>query len=511
VRRHRAPGLAEPFVSYWSASGKLLRTRGPGGGGGLVVRYGEEGLITTMAHGKARTDFARYSDGRVRRVQHVSSPSVKGEFTMTTTRTPDEEGILSDISLTFNAKSGLAGARFILSAKPGGDPALAVLKGRVGGHELQPVGVRHIWGPELLRAKSKEMSSRPGLFVVQMHSLNGTTFSDGRATFFSSDSTKSLMISGTQVYAADLTLDACHGKIAAVRSKIHRKNGSLRQSLRYRYGPDGFLTKATGSSGEWEFRYDRDGRLVEAVGAEKNPRFAYDEGGRLTSYNGQIRRFDERGRLILDHRNAAMDWGPTNRLNSVTLANRKTISYLYDHLERLIAKRVDNETEQYFFGDPRKPYLVTHTLRPRSGALTSLAYGHDDKLIFAESGGRRVYVASDAAGSPVAFLGENGDVLREISFDPFGAVSYDSDAMGDFGMVPVGFAGGIVDAEAGLVHFQVMAVPSYRKREHGRQGVMEPKARRTVNIERWEGEREDQREDLLTSQKFHERPLKWLL
>jgi len=229
----------------------------------------------------------------------------------------------------------------------------------------------------------------------------------------------------------------------------------------------------SGSTGEWEFRYDIEGRLVSAASGSQSDVFDYDQGGRLTRLNRQPQRYDERGRLLVDHSGAVMLWGFQNNLAGVKMADGRRVLYLYDHLKRLIARKLNNDTVQYFYGDPRTPFLVTHVLRPKTGALASMAYDVHGRLLFAEASGRRAYVACVGVGSPLVFFGEKGEVLREISHHPFGSVSYDSSASGDFSLVPVGFAGGIFDREAGVLHFQGKGAGVKRGggRERGRKKV----------------------------------------
>ena len=62
----------------------------------------------------------------------------------------------------------------------------------------------------------------------------------------------------------------------------------------------------------------------------------------------------------------------------------------------------------------------------------------------------RLFVAVDQLGSPVAvFDSGSGGLVKEISRSPFGRVVADSNPGLD---LPVGFAGGVVDAYTGLVH-----------------------------------------------------------
>ena len=120
---------------------------------------------------------------------------------------------------------------------------------------------------------------------------------------------------------------------------------------------------------------------------------------------------------------------------------------------------------QYFYADQARPHLVTHAFKPREGALTSMVYDNQDRLIFAQVDSaagnsaastdqtQTYYVVTDKTGSPVRFYTTLGTLVRRVTRLPYGHVTEDTNP--NLG-VPLGYGGAIYDPEAKLLHFQVL-------------------------------------------------------
>jgi YD repeat-containing protein len=74
-------------------------------------------------------------------------------------------------------------------------------------------------------------------------------------------------------------------------------------------------------------------------------------------------------------------------LSSVEVASEKglRVTYYYDHLGRLCGRKdsADNST-QYFYAFPDRPFLVSHVFSSRTGRLSTLVYDDRDRLMFAD-------------------------------------------------------------------------------------------------------------------------------
>jgi YD repeat-containing protein len=276
------------------------------------------------------------------------------------------------------------------------------------------------------------------------------------ATFVRSATSESLLINGREVYGAEFVLDACHLKLEVARRRLKRDAGEFQQQQQFKYDDDGQLERVAGSSGEWRFKYDDDGHLVSSSASSTGEKdaFSYDEHGRFARVNESPMQYDDLGRVVRNQHGHSFAYNAANLLVQATTVDKAQISYRYDHLARLVA-RLDSRgnVTQYFYAFPGRPHLVSHVYRPQKGLLTSLVYDDGDRLIFVDAGSnRRHYVVCDQVGSPMVFVTPQGKIAREVSRTPFGKEVFDS---GEDAEVPIGFAGGVVDEDVGLVHLQV--------------------------------------------------------
>ena len=476
-RTHRAPGQSGPSISYWGSNGRLLEYRPHGVNGMVVLRYGDSGLLKKVASGDSLASFNYHPDGRLSKVEVSSKiPGEDEDFSMTVTRLhPRESGqgvAPTEEVVTFGPRTGLASSKFVYDPLANGG---AVLSGRIGGQELEPpLGLRHGWGPDLLRGR-RGRARRRGVFSVQMHSLNGTTISDADATFFRCETSESLMLGGgRRAHEAEFSREECHGKVETITRRFTKGSIEEQQVLRFKYDEDGRLERASTSSGDWRYKYNDQGYLSSSSssgvgGSGQKTTYHFDEGGRLVRVNGRPRWYDDQGRVVVDHRGHRYSYDSRNLLTEVTIPSKGRVTYRYDFMGRLAAKysesnggspsNVVNAT-QYFYAFPDNPHLLSHVFRPSEGSLVSFAYDDRGRLLAvrdSDSFGRHsgddddfAYAVSDPSGSPVLLVSPRGTVLRQMEWTPFGEASGDSDLA-----IHVGFAGGVDDPDTGLVHFQV--------------------------------------------------------
>jgi YD repeat-containing protein len=231
------------------------------------------------------------------------------------------------------------------------------------------------------------------------------------------------------------------------------KGSEFRQVWNFLYDSDGQLESASiiGSS-QWRYDYDSLGNLKTSGRLS----FNFDDFGRLRSQNGlrSTVQYDENGNVISNLRSQLMTYTASGQLASIT-SGSQIVNYEYDHLNRLISKKTQNglnNLTQYFYADLDRPHRLSHVYRPRTGGLTSLVYGMDDRLIFMANDQHEFYVVTDRNGSPLLFLTPTGSIVREVTRTPYGEVTFDSNRQ--FEDV-LGFSGAIYDPDVNLLHFQV--------------------------------------------------------
>ena len=471
---HRLPGFPEPHVTYWSHDGRLLKVRPPGLSGFQLFKYSPASpkSLERVLSGDQETLFAYHADGWLKGIEHSQGKGGGEEegFTMKLTElhdakaTEEEEGRgrmrveLAERRISFGPRTGYAAAKFEygFEASAGGGivmGCLASVSGRIGAVEIPDCHLHQGWG---LGGHSGRRRS-VGQFFLHLQSLNMTTISDAAATFSKTSNTLKLLVNTREVVSVRHEREPCRGQIIATEIRVRKEAGIFKQTRRYKYDDDGMLVKATVSRGgggnrEWRFRYDPDGNLIK----HNRNAFAYDDWGRLQRVKDARLVYDGLGRVVVNHNGNKFDYTTSDLVRSAKIdRSGLRINYHYDHEGRLVGRKdTAGNSTQYFYSLPDKPNLVTHVYWPLRGALTSLVYDDDDKLIYADiGGGTRYYVVTDDFGSPTHFVTTEGKVVKEVSASPYG--SLDSGASDEISeRIPIGFAGGIADTEAGIIHLQ---------------------------------------------------------
>ncbi len=109
---------------------------------------------------------------------------------------------------------------------------------------------------------------------------------------------------------------------------------------------------------------------------------------------------------------------------------------------------VDGVVTEKYLWQGRTQLLAVYNA---DGSLKSRFLYADARMPVAmETGGQTYYLAHDQVGSLRAVIDANGTVVKTVTYDSFGNMLNDSNE--NF-TVPFGFAGGLYDADAGLVRF----------------------------------------------------------
>jgi len=145
----------------------------------------------------------------------------------------------------------------------------------------------------------------------------------------------------------------------------------------------------------------------------------------------------------------AYNYDELGNLLGVTLPDGKAIEYVVDAKNRRVVKKVDG-TVQYrlLYKDQLNPVAKVDG---SGNTLETYVYGTKANIPdYIEKDGEKYRIISDHLGSPrLVVKVSDGSIVRELEFDEFGNVTKDE---GEFDMI-FGFAGGLYDAETGLVRF----------------------------------------------------------
>ena len=181
---------------------------------------------------------------------------------------------------------------------------------------------------------------------------------------------------------------------------------------------------------------------------------SYDDQDRLTAYGGMTYAYLDSGELLsrMDTATGAttlFTYDATGNLRQVTLPDGTVIEYVVDGLGRRVGKKIG--------GALVKGWLYVDALRPLaeldgSGAVTArFIYGEQVNVPEAMiKGGVTYRIVTDHLGSPrIVVDAATGVVAQQIDYDELGRVVLDTSP----GFQPFGFAGGLYDADTGLVRF----------------------------------------------------------
>jgi RHS repeat-associated protein len=212
-----------------------------------------------------------------------------------------------------------------------------------------------------------------------------------------------------------------------------RAGGAVLES--YAYGTDG----------------DRTGMRAPWRGIEETVAVSLTASGHVLTAGELRATFDQNGFLSARHTadgTATFAFSGLGELESAALPDGRVVSYRLDGAGRRVARLIDGVVvERYLWADATR-LLATYD---PSGGLTARFTYADGRMpaLMATSEGT-FHLAYDQVGTLRAVVAGDGTVVKRVVRDSFGNLVSDSaPAL----RVPFGFAGGLEDADTGLVHF----------------------------------------------------------
>jgi RHS repeat-associated protein len=237
-----------------------------------------------------------------------------------------------------------------------------------------------------------------------------------------------------------------------VASMIETRSGGTPVHTTYAYDTSGRLAAVTvdGATVERD-GYDAAGNRVSVKTPAGTLAATYDDRDRLVRWGQASYTFQPDGQLAGVQAGTAAtsyvfdDFGD---LRSVALPDGRKVTYLVDADGNRVGKQVDGTFVAGYLYRP-DGRLVAEI--DASGAVVA-RFGYDDagRLSLVERGTAHYQVVTDHLGSPLLVIdAASGAVADAIAYDAWGAVTSESAP----GFLPIGFAGGLRDADTGLVKF----------------------------------------------------------
>ncbi len=229
------------------------------------------------------------------------------------------------------------------------------------------------------------------------------------------------------------------------------------KDIGYAYDVLGRLTDVTvnGTLAE-HYEYDLNGNRLLAQTSAGTRSAGYDAQDRLTSYGAYEYRYTRNGELQsrTDHDTGDVTeytYDVFGSLTSVALPDDRLIEYVTDARGRRVAKKVDGVvTRKWLYRDQLAPVAEL------DGAGNLIAhYGYATRANvpdYTTRDGVLYRIVTDQLGSVRLIVNANNpsDILFRAEYSGFGVRTV---LQGDPEVVPFGFAGGLYDADTGLVRF----------------------------------------------------------
>ena len=269
-------------------------------------------------------------------------------------------------------------------------------------------------------------------------------------TQFGEQSGSSVTVNGSELYSWEVERD----NAGRITSKTETLSGTS-TLYEYTYDSLGRLTEVT-ANGEImeEYAYGANGARSLETNAWRgitDRSYSYGADHRLLQAGDTTYEYNADGFLTsktVDGETTTYTYASTGELLAVGLPDGSTIAYKNDALGRRVAKYIDGVVTEKYLWQGRTQLLAVYNA---DGSLKSRFLYADARMPVAmETGGQTYYLACDQVGSLRAVADASGTVVKTVTYDSFGNVLEDSN---ESLAVPFGFAGGLYDADTGLVRF----------------------------------------------------------
>ncbi|XP_037803536.1 teneurin-a-like [Penaeus monodon] len=433
------PGSTHSYRQYLDHAGRLLLTTFPAGAAKVLYTYTEAGQLKEIVSGDGKTQFAYGSDGLMSETTHEEAFL---EYKMDMLYTGR---LLQEHRIDYGARTGLSNVKFTYEYDS--NFRVTSFAGRIGGQNLAPFAFAY--------SAATGGPSQIGHFSVARPRLNETAIQDGTAIFSRQLNAhlqvaeSSVTIHNMQVFKLQILYNS-DGKIKQTNTytrNFHTK--PYTNTKNYTYDADGQLTSVEAKE-PWSFTYDANGNMLSLTYSTNTIPMKYDSQDRIVKFGEGVYRYDSRGAIVQNAREVTYQYNARGLLVRAAKSGRFNIRYMYDHENRLVARK-DNfgNVTQFLYTDQRHPDQVTHIYSPRDGNLISLVYDDRGHIIFAQVYRNKYYIATDECGTPVMVFNQYGEVVREMMRSPYGHIMYDSNP---YLYLPVDYCGGLLETRTELVH-----------------------------------------------------------
>jgi RHS repeat-associated protein len=261
----------------------------------------------------------------------------------------------------------------------------------------------------------------------------------------------------TKLYETSITERDLAGRITQQTETL---NGTTR-TLSFQYDDLARLKQVTEGSTTRVYTYDTNGNRLTKSGVTGTA--TIDAQDRLTSYGGSTYTYTAAGQLKTRsggyQPSLTMEYDAIGNLTKATVTpvggTAKIITYQYDGAGRRVGRVLGTTTRRWVY---RNQLQIAGELDGTGALLSRFVYATrvnvPDYMIRYSGGTQKVYrVITDYLGSVrlVVNVADKTDILLSRTYDEFGIIISQSGSAPT--AVPFGYAGGLYDADTGLVRF----------------------------------------------------------
>ncbi|XP_029639322.1 teneurin-m isoform X3 [Octopus sinensis] len=201
----------------------------------------------------------------------------------------------------------------------------------------------------------------------------------------------------------------------------------------------------------WHFGYDANGNIAKITTDGRTKELHFDEADHIKKYGEKYYKFDPDG-FMVQRNKEHLYFNSLGQLRSVTKTEEYKVFFSYDPIGRLVVfKDLVGNVLQYFYLDVEHPERITHTYNHGNGDTTQYHYDELGHLVSMERRGNSYYIANDPTGTPLVVFDIQGNVMKQMSYDPLGSVTSDTNPHFEFSF---GFQGGIHNPITKLLHIR---------------------------------------------------------
>lgn len=282
-----------------------------------------------------------------------------------------------------------------------------------------------------------------------VNSQVGNIFSSyGYNQFGEIDSSSTSHSSGAQLYSVVISRD----DLGRIKTKSEKIDGVI-AVYEYGYDTSGRLTDVSKDGVLKHYTYDANGNRISESQGGVTVSGQYNDQDQLLSYGSTNYTYRVGGNLESKSKNGSItqySMDVFGNLKKVIKPDGRVVTYMVDAQNRRVGKSVNGVKQKYWIYSSQ--LRIEAEVNAAAGYTTRFIYGKGHAPESMILNGVTYRFVTDYLGSVrLVVNSDTGAIIQKIDYDEFGKVTSDTFP----GLQPFGFAGGLYDADTGLVRFGV--------------------------------------------------------